>query len=155
MIQIELLENYPEHISRLAEIWYDVLGKIWISGVSPANVVNNLKTHLNTETLPLAYVALHNQNPVGMASLRVNDGIRPDLSPWLGSLVVDTHFQKQGIGNQLINTVKEKAKNMGFQQCYLFALDPTIPEWYEKLGWKKIGMDQFKEHPVTVMEVSL
>lgn len=31
----------------------------------------------------------------------------------------------------------------------------TIPEYYERLGWKKIGMDEFKSHPVTVMEVVL
>lgn len=37
----------------------------------------------------------------------------------------------------------------------LFAFDPTMPEYYERLGWRKIGMDELKSHPVTVMEVEL
>lgn len=49
-----------------------------------------------------------------MCSLRVNDGIRPDLTPWLGSLVVDPKYQKQGIGKMLVDEMKEKAKKLGF-----------------------------------------
>jgi hypothetical protein len=30
----------------------------------------------------------------------------------------------------------------------------TIPEYYGRVGWRKIGMDEFKSHPVTVMEVA-
>jgi hypothetical protein len=37
----------------------------------------------------------------------------------------------------------------------LFAFDPAVPKYYERLGWKKIGMDEFKSHPVTVMELEL
>jgi N-acetylglutamate synthase-like GNAT family acetyltransferase len=89
------------------------------------------------------------------ASLRENDGIRPDLTPWLGSLVVDPKYQKQGIGKMLIDVTVRQAKELGFEKLYLFAFDPTIPEYYERLGWRKIGMDEFKSHPVTVMEVEL
>ena len=155
MVQIELLKNHPEHIKRLVDIWCDVLGKVWLPDFNIEKVIKNFENHLNSENLPLTYIAFHEQLPVGMASLRVNDGIRPDLSPWLGSLVVDPAFQKRGIGEFLINAIKEKAKIMGFSKLYLFAFDPTIPDWYEKLGWKKIGIDQFKKHPVTVMEISI
>jgi len=87
--------------------------------------------------------------------LRENDGIRPDLTPWLGSLVVDPKYQRQGIGNMLIDTTLLKAKERGFKKLYLFAFDPTIPEYYKRLGWSQICMDEFKSHPVTVMEVGL
>ena len=55
----------------------------------------------------------------------------------------------------LVDVIVEKAKKLGFEKLYLFAFDPTIPEYYERLGWKKIGMDEFNAHPVTVMAVSL
>ncbi len=55
----------------------------------------------------------------------------------------------------LIDVTVLKAKELGFEKLYLFAFDPTIPEYYERLGWKQIGMDEFKSHPVTVMEVEL
>jgi N-acetylglutamate synthase-like GNAT family acetyltransferase len=53
----------------------------------------------------------------------------------------------------LIDMTLLKAKELGFEKLYLFAFDQTIPSYYESLGWKKIGMDEFKSHPVTVMEV--
>lgn len=44
---------------------------------------------------------------------------------------------------------------LGFKNLYLFAFDPTIPEYYSRLGWRTIGMDEFKGHPVTVMGIML
>jgi len=54
----------------------------------------------------------------------------------------------------LIDVTLLKAQELGFEKLYLFAF-PIIPEYYERLGWKKISMDEFKSHPVTVMEVDL
>ena len=68
---------------------------------------------------------------------------------------MDPRYQKQGIGKMLADTTVKKAKELGFEKLYLFAFDSTIPEYYERLGWKKIGMDEFKFHPVTVMEIGL
>jgi predicted N-acetyltransferase YhbS len=155
MIKIDLLKKDPDAIDSLAQIWHQVLGRIWVPDVSTERVKQRFVEHLNEDSIPLTFVALFNDKPVGMCSLRENDGIRPDLMPWLGSLVVDPDYQKQGIGGRLINATKEKAKQLGFEQLFLFAFDPTIPEYYQKLGWQKIGLDQFKEHPVTVMEIGL
>jgi N-acetylglutamate synthase-like GNAT family acetyltransferase len=110
---------------------------------------------LNDQVLPITFVALDADLPLGMCSLPENDGIHPDLTPWLGSLVVDPKHQKQGIGRMLIDVTVLKAKELGFKKLYLFAFDPTIPEYYERLGWKKIGIDEFKSHLVTVMRHEL
>jgi N-acetylglutamate synthase-like GNAT family acetyltransferase len=155
MIKIDLLKNNPGAIDSLAQIWHQVLGSIWVPDIPIERVKQRFTEHLNDDSIPLTFVALFNDKPVGMCSLRENDGIRPDLMPWLGSLVVDPDYQKQGIGEKLINATKEKAKQLGFEQLFLFAFDPTIPEYYQKLGWQKIGLDQFKEHPVIVMEINL
>lgn len=155
MIKIELLKNHPSSIPFLAKIWQEVLGSIWVPGITIERVEQNFIRHLNDETLPLTFIALVNNKPIGMCSLRENDGIRPDLMPWLGSLVVDRAYQTQGIGKMLLDKTKQKAIALGFKTLYLFAFDPTIPNYYERLGWKKIGMDEFKGHPVTVMETAL
>lgn len=105
--------------------------------------------------MPITFIALDGDLPVGMCSLRENDGIRPGTTPWLGSLVVDPKYQKQGIGRMLIDATVLKAKELGFEKLYLFAFDPTIPRYYERLGWNKVGMDEFQFHPLTVMEVVL
>jgi len=152
IVTINLLKNHPECIQRLAEIWQEVLGSKWLPDISVEAVVQRFQTHLNDEVLPLTLIALDGTQPIGMCSLRENDGIRPDLKPYLGSLVVAPAYQKQGVGRALIDATKKQAKSLGFQKLYLFAFDPAIPPYYERLGWQIIGMDEFKDHPVTVME---
>ncbi len=155
MIIIDLLKNHSETIPQLASIWYEVLGKIWIPDIPMDDVIQRFSKHLNDESLPLTFVAFDQNKPVGMCSLRENDGIRPDLTPWLGSLVIDTKYQRQGIGKSLINISKDKAKNMGYTKLYLFAIDSSIPNYYSNLGWSKIGIDELKGYPVTLMSVKL
>ncbi|MCE2993531.1 MAG: GNAT family N-acetyltransferase [Alphaproteobacteria bacterium] len=155
MITIELLKNHPHTITTLAHIWHEVLGKIWLPDVTLESMIERFADHLNDQILPITFVALDDGKPVGMCSLRQSDSIRPELAPCLGSLVVDPKYQKQGLGKRLIDTVTKKAKDIGFEKLYLFTFDPIIAEYYKSLGWKKIGMDECKSHPVTVMELEL
>ena len=155
MITIELLEQHQTDIPILAKLWHELLGKIWVPDVSIERVEQKFYEHCNEDKLPLAFVARENGQPIGMCALRENDGIRPDLTPWLGSLMVDKRSQHHGVGQLLVDAVKVKAKTMGFETLYLFAFDPTIPAYYERLGWKTMGMDEFKGHRVTVMMIGL
>ena len=155
MAKIALLKHHPETIPALAKMWHELLGKIWVPDVPIERVEARFHDHLNDNALPITFVALENNKPVGMCSLRENDGIRPDLTSWLGSLIVDAASQGQGIGQQLIDATKNKAREMGFDTLYLFAFDPTISEYYGRLGWMNIGMDTFKSHDVTVMSIGL
>jgi len=154
MITIDLLKNHPASIPRCAEIWHEVLGKIWMPEIGIQEIEFWYHEWLHHD-MPLAYIALYDDIPVGACSLQLNDGVRPDLAPWLGDLVVKPSYQKQGIGKMLIDAAKNKAAELGFRKLYLFAFDPTIPDYYTQLGWEKIGMDEFKSNPVTVMEVVL
>ena len=155
MIKIDLLKNHPNAILPLAHIWHEVLGKTWVPDIPIECVITRFADHLNDQDLPITFIALDGDLPVGICSLGENDGIRSDLTPWLGSLVVDPKYQKQGIGKMLIDMTLIKAKESRFKKLYLFLFDPTIQEYYEGLEWKKISMDEFKSHPVAVMEVEL
>jgi GNAT superfamily N-acetyltransferase len=167
MITIDLLKNHPETISQLVSIWYEVLGKIWMPDTSIEEAVQLLAEHLNDNTLPLTLVALDAGKPIGMCSLRGKSSVRPDfiyanLSPkdltkigWLASLVVDPTYQKQGVGKLLIEATKNKALDFGINRLILVTFDKTLLDYYARFGWKIIGMDKFKDHPVTVMEALL
>ena len=110
---------------------------------------------LNHQFETTSFIALCDEIPVGFCTFKLKEEFRPDLGPWLADVVVAPKYQKQGIGKMLIDVTVDKAKELGFEKLYLFAIDPTMPEYYQRLGWKKIGMDEFKSHPVTVMEVGL
>jgi GNAT superfamily N-acetyltransferase len=155
MVTVDFLKNHPNHIEPLSQIWYDVLGKIWIPGSSVNQIAEKLNQHLNENVLPITLVAIDNDKPLGMCSLRENSEIRPALSPWLGLVVVDAAYQRRGVGRMLINATKKKAQALGFKNLYLFTFDPILPEYYAQLGWNFIGQDEFKEQPVTIMEIDL
>ncbi len=152
-MQIKLLTDCPEHIPHLAQLWYDGISKHWVPGASVERNRNKLVDHLNTEQLPMAFVALHEEKPIGMVCLRKTDGIQPSLTPWLGSLVVDPNYRGRKIGEALIDVVKVKAKSFGHEKLYLLAFDPTISEWYGRLGWVVIGSDSLFENDVTIMSL--
>lgn len=155
LITIKNLLDCQEHIVILAELLYEEIGRHWVAGASVERARDRLLTHLNSDKIPLSLVALDGDKPVGMACLRETDGIRPGVTPWLGSLVVNPEYRAKGVGRQLIAAVKSQAKLFGHDTLYLLAFDPTIPEWYSKLGWQNIGYDELLGHRVTVMSIQL
>lgn len=154
-MKIKLLTECGNFLPQLAELWYEELGKHWVPNASIDHTQLRFVTHLNRDKLPLMFVAIANKKPIGMACLRMGDGIRPDLFPWLGGLVVNHNYQKQGIGKQLIATVQNSAKEFGYSKLHLFTFDSQLTAWYSKLGWEIVAQDEFLKKPVTVMAVNL
>ncbi len=152
---IKLLADCPEHIPALSELWFQELGKKWVPGASVERAFNSFKEHLNINELPQTLVMLEGDQLIGTVSLRDNDGIREDLTPWLGTLIVHPDYRRQGVGETLVEAAKMRSKSLGFEKLHLFVLDPALPKWYQKLGWKEIAVDRFHIHPVSVMEISV
>ena len=134
-LRIDYLKTHPQVIDDLATIWQEVLGKIWCPDFSLKQVHLQLESHLHSDCLPLCKVAFDKNKPVGMGCLRINEGVREDLTPWLGGLVVTKSYQGKGIGNMLIDNVKGDAKRLGFSSIFLLTFDPTLPNYYQQLGW--------------------
>jgi GNAT superfamily N-acetyltransferase len=153
--EIRPLIDSQEHISVLAELWYEEISRHWAPNPSVERAQQKLVEHLNKSTMPMAFVALHNGQPVGMACLRETDGIRPGVAPWLGSLVVHPQYRGHKIGEALINAVKDEARKLGHHILYLLAFDPTIHNWYTRLGWQMIGDDELFGHRVVVMSTTI
>ena len=154
MIKIDLLKNHPHAIPTLANIWHEVLGKIWMPEISIEEIEALTYEELKSD-MAITYIALYDKTPVGFCTLQLNEDIRPDLGPWIADLVVDPQHQKQGIGKMLISTTIRAAKELDFEKLYLFTFDPAIPGYYNLHGFKTIGTDEFKGYPVTVMETKL
>jgi GNAT superfamily N-acetyltransferase len=152
---IKLLNDCREHIPSLAQLWYEEISRHWVPDASIEKAKQKLLAHLNNDNMPMAFVAINNNKPIGMACLRESDGIRKDTYPWLGSLVVHPSYRRCKVGETLINAVKQKARELNNKILYLLVFDPTIPQWYEKLGWSHIGYDELFGHRVTVMSISL
>lgn len=85
---IKLLADCQNHIPNLAQLWHEEISRHWAPDSSIEKAEQKLVSHLNNDKMPMAFVALHDQ-PIGMACLRENDGIREGTTPWLGSVVVN------------------------------------------------------------------
>ncbi len=112
-VQISYLIEHPEYIPQLAkwlfEQWGSTLGE-----KTPENRIKKLKTNLNRNKLPIAWVAHANGQLLGTAAFRVGDlEGHEDLTPWLGGVFVGSHFRRQGIGAALCATVEDEARSRG------------------------------------------
>lgn len=154
-IHLDLLANHPEVIPDLAKIWITVLGKPWLPQVKLEQVIKKFETHLKHQNLPLSLVAFQDGIPVGCVALRTTEGIRPELSPWLASLIVDPAYQGKKIAHLLIDAIKLKAKYLGFEKLYLLCFDPTLPHFYARFDFKIFGHEKLLGLPAKLMECEL
>src|SRR5438132_9162427 len=144
-VRISYLIEHPEYIPQLAqwlfEQWYSILGE-----KTPETRIKKLKTHMNRDKLPIAWVAHANGQLLGTAALRVHDlEGREDLTPWLGGVFVSSHFRRRGIGAALCAAVEEEARSRAVQTLYLFTLDKQA--WYSRQGWSIIGPCVWHQRP--------
>src|SRR5258707_4793392 len=101
---------------------------------TPEVRIKKLKTHMNRDKLPIAWVAHANGQLLGSAALRVHDlEGREDLTPWLGGVFVGSDLRGQGIGAALCAAVEDEARSRAIHTLYLFTLDKQA--WDSRLGW--------------------
>jgi predicted N-acetyltransferase YhbS len=148
-VQISYLIEHPEYISQLAqrlfEQWDSILGE-----ETPEARIKKLKTHMNRDKLPIAWVAHANGQVLGTAAFRVRDlEGREELTPWLGGVFVGSHFRCRGIGAALCVTVEDEARSREIQTLYLFTLDKQA--WYSRLGWTVLGTCVWHQRPGDIM----
>ena len=97
--------------------------------------------------LPLRFVAMDGETCVGTISLVKNDHAFREYKPWLASLFVDRQRRNEGIGQMLIERVKEAAWALGYDELYLRT--ETVGGYYRKLGWLFVEqcVDEFGLEP--------
>jgi GNAT superfamily N-acetyltransferase len=136
MAYITLLKNHPEYAPILA-FW--AYREWYITRSIPfALVIKAYKERINSDKIPITWIAIEDDIPAGMVSLKENDlWSRKDLNPWLASLFVLPEYRNRGIGNLLIRQVIEKTKMLKYPSLYLFTNSDKIPleNYYKKRDW--------------------
>src|SRR6516162_3975268 len=102
IIKIKLLKDCQEHIPTLAQLWYEEISRHWVPDASIEQAEQKLFAHLNSDIMPMAFVAIQDNQAIGMACLRENDGICEGTTPWLCSLVVHPSYRGHKVGEMLI-----------------------------------------------------
>lgn len=144
IIRLESSDNYIfEKVCEWNYNWWGVR-----DNKSIEEVEEYLKHSLcKNNKMPQTFVALVDGIPAGMYQIAMSDDLesRPDIYPWLINVYVDEKYRGNNIGRNLLNTVKENAKNIGLTELYLYTKHIGL---YEKFGW------QFVEEVKTFREES-
>jgi N-acetylglutamate synthase-like GNAT family acetyltransferase len=120
---------------------------------SKENSIKQMNVRVNSNQIPLTIVA-EEKNIVGTASLVETDlDLHNELSPWLATVFVSEEYRKQGVGQQLCLDMLNKARELGFKNCYLFT--PSKEEWYLKQGWETIFKESYRGDQIVVMKFEL
>lgn len=121
-----------EYIEEVAQLYW----KQWSKehGDTVEGVIYRTKHCLNDNDIPQTYIALYNNELVGIVSLWRNDLCsRQDLYPWMAGLYVKEAYRNMGIGTFLQNNIIGITKNLGYDNLYLIT---DHDNYYEKNNWK-------------------
>jgi N-acetylglutamate synthase-like GNAT family acetyltransferase len=145
------LKLAPDSIDIIAQWQHDE----W-SMVSPKTLQDRkdrLRSHLSEDLVPSTYILIDN-DIIGSAAIIVSDMLtRPDLTPWLASVVVSPQHRGKGAGGKLVLHVMEKAAEAGIKELYLYT--PDQENFYKKLGWQTVNKALYRDQDVIIMKAQL
>ncbi len=132
---IKLEESNNLFFDKICDWYYNWLGIK--NNESIEEIKCTFEHSLCKNKLPQTFVAVIDGEPAGMYQLSMSDDLnsRPDLYPWLINVYVDEKFRGRNVARELMNTVKENAKELGVTELYLYTKHIGL---YEKFGWKFI-----------------
>jgi GNAT superfamily N-acetyltransferase len=170
-IVIDYLASCPELAGELPRLswkgWQDVYQQ---REQTLEDSLKNYRERMNTDRLPLTFVALHGGPPsvrarlagnygaaselVGMVSLKFHDmDPRPDLDPWLGGLFVLPEWRNRGVGAMLMYRATEEARRLNISRLYLWT--HSAEGLYYKLGWQVVERSDYFGKEAVVMQIDL
>lgn len=152
---ISFLKDYAEYVAAVANWSFEAWSK-YNPQATRKSQIEIFKQHCNIDRLPLTLIALtSNGKPVGMCSLRENDGVSSKLTPWLASLYVIPAYRNQQVGKLLIEATKRVARSLAYDRLYLLTFDPNLNDYYLKQGWLFRDKDFLDDHPVSILETTV
>lgn len=157
-IQLSYLKDCPQAIPTLADWLYETWHP-YDASLTKEKLIASFKTRLNTDKVPITFVALKDSHPVGVISLKKQTSPElsdfPDTTLWIGGLQVAPEERNQGIGHELLKFAKSVAKYFGYEKLHFYTSDPNKVNWYIKNGAQILEKRPFRNHTITIMYLEL
>jgi GNAT superfamily N-acetyltransferase len=157
-IRLDLLKNCPQVIPILAQWLYDEWHS-YDATLTKEKLIKAFNERLNSDKIPITFVALRGNQPIGVISLKEETNPIfadfPQGALWMGSLHVLPEERKKGVGQELLKFATTVAKHLGNEKLYFYTSNPLNVKWYVQRGAQIIGERQFRDHLITVMFISL
>jgi predicted N-acetyltransferase YhbS len=147
-VRVELLADHLDHLETVAR-WHEQE-----DGGGLDFWRRQLRSECGRERIPLAFVALDGDVPVGHVSLvERNLPSRLELSPWLAGTIVEPSRRAEGVGAALVLQATARAAALGVATLYLYT--ERARGFYERLGWRHLWDEQHEGEPVSVLAINL
>jgi GNAT superfamily N-acetyltransferase len=156
-ITIDYLADHPELLDQLARLSWKEWQEIYQQrDQTLEHCLKNYRERMNTDRLPLTFIAIQDAKLVGMVSLKFHDmDTRPDLDPWLGGLLVLPEWRNRGIGTMLMHRATEEARQLNVSRLYLWTHSHSAERLYRKLGWEVVDQANYFGKQAVVMQLDL
>ncbi|MEM6415974.1 MAG: GNAT family N-acetyltransferase [Pseudomonadota bacterium] len=131
------LIDHPDAVEQVTD-WIDTQ---WanLSGRSREETRARFSKGIERNRLPVTHIALANDKPVGLASLRSRDSFdfSPDATPWICNVFVDENARGSGVADRLCSSLEKLAVTLGYGEVFLgtFMLEGSL---YHRRGYKEL-----------------
>jgi predicted N-acetyltransferase YhbS len=147
-LRVELLADHPHRLETIAGWHAEEDG----GGVDFWR--RQLESECGRERIPVAFVVLDGDRPVGHVSLvEQNLPSSPELSPWLAGTLVDPSRRGEGAGTALVRHATAHAAELGVGTLYLYT--ERARSFYERLGWRHLWDEDHEGEQVSVLAIDL
>jgi GNAT superfamily N-acetyltransferase len=148
-VKIEYLADHGDAIPALAQ-WHHDEWQALTPHLTVADRIAGFRSRMRRLEVPTGFVALVNENVVGMACLVAHDmETRPELTPWLATVLVCPDYRGRGIGSALSERVVAEGQALAFPNLYLVTFDKM--SFYTRLGWSSLEQAEYLGVPATIM----
>jgi GNAT superfamily N-acetyltransferase len=139
VVKIEYLTDHAGAIPTLAQ-WHHDQWHTVTPDLTVADRIAGFRSRMRRMEVPTGSVAMLGEVVVGMACLVAHDiESRPELTPWLATVLVGPDYRARGIGLALSEPVVAEGRALAFSKLYLVTFDKS--SFYARLGWK-----HFEQH---------
>lgn len=147
-MKTELLADHPEAAATVAQWYYTQWGRRRPGRTADA-VLEELKTYLNRDRVPLILLARDGGKVIGAAQLKRREmDMFPEREHWLGGVYVEPAYRRRGVATRLSVGIVDIARSLGVQVLHLQTerLDGGL---YTHLGW--IARERVVNHGTEVL----
>ena len=135
MAKIEYLSDFPVLTETVACWIYNEFIVDARPGITFDKTLCAVK-NTNRAKLPIRLVAFLDGNCAGTVSILSNDLRCRPYTPWLAALYVSPPFRGNKIGEQLVERVKEIARELGYRELYLRT--EHTGDYYRNRNWQYV-----------------
>ena len=154
-IAVDYLANHPELADELARLsWAEWQSIYEQRGETFSDSLRKYRERINIDRLPLALVALADNELVGTVSLKHNDlDIRPEITPWLGGVFVIPEWRRRGVASLLMARAVEEARRLNLDRLFLWTA--SAESLYLKLGWQPVERTEYCGMNIVIMQMDV